>query len=220
MKKNIRQRIEALEARYQREPVILHFADGSQRTIRGNIKHWFALNRAAFERMNAEDEGLPVPENPLSDEVEALKSSIRIDEPAGMFNLLWAILSGPIARGEVNTKGCNEKTIKQTKSLRQIGVEILAQSSIVVALTRHLISAVDSRDEELHDLLDGEIDRAQVRIRKLAALVPISRKHLAKNLLGFRNGVKTTGRPIRRESSGENPLRRSHTRKRTTTEPK
>jgi hypothetical protein len=89
-----------------------------------------------------------------------------------------------------------KKTIRKTKSLRQIGVEILAQCSIVVDLTPHLISAVDSGDQELHDLLDGEIDRAQVRIRRLAALVPVSRKHLAKHLLGFRGGVKITGRPV------------------------
>jgi hypothetical protein len=102
MKRDIEKRIAALEAKFQREPVILHFADGSQRTIRGDIRHWLALNAAASERYQAEAKGLPVPENPLSNELDAVKNSIRIDEPAQMFNLLWAMLAGPTERGAVN----------------------------------------------------------------------------------------------------------------------
>jgi hypothetical protein len=102
LKTNFEKRIAALEAKFQREPVILHFADGSQRTIRGDIRHWFTLNAAASERYQAEAAGLPVPENPLSNELDAVKNSIRIDEPAQMFNLLWAMLQGPMPRGSVN----------------------------------------------------------------------------------------------------------------------
>jgi hypothetical protein len=83
-----------------------------------------------------------------------------------------------------------KKTTKQAKSLREIGAQILAQGSIVLALTPHLNNAVESGDQELHDILDREIERAQVRVRRLANLVPISRKHLARHLLGFRDGVK------------------------------
>jgi hypothetical protein len=89
---------------------------------------------------------------------------------------------------------------RKDKSLRKIGVEILAQGSIVIALTPHLNSAVEAGDQELHDILDREIERAQVRVRKLANLVPISRKHLARHLLGFRNGVKLSA-PKRRKKS-------------------
>ena len=102
MKTCIAKRIAALEAQFKTEPVILHFADGSQRTIRGDIKHWLALNAAASERYQAEAKGLTVPENPLSNELDAVRNSIRIDEPAQMFNLLWAMLQGPMPRGSVN----------------------------------------------------------------------------------------------------------------------
>jgi hypothetical protein len=91
-----------------------------------------------------------------------------------------------------------KKTTKRVKTLREIGVEILAQGSIVIALTPHLNGAVEAGDQELHDILDVEIDRAQVRVRRLATLVPISRKHLAKHLLGFRNGIKMAA-PKRRK---------------------
>jgi hypothetical protein len=93
-----------------------------------------------------------------------------------------------------------KNTPRKEKSLREIGVSVLAHGSIVVALTPHLISAVESGDEELHDLLDREIDIAQVRVRRLAALVPTSRKHLARHLLGFRDGVKMAA-PTRRKKS-------------------
>jgi hypothetical protein len=94
-----------------------------------------------------------------------------------------------------------KKTIRKAKTLRQIGVAILAQSSIVIALEPHLRDAATSGDAELHKLLALEIDRAQVRVRRLAALVPISRKHLAKHLLGFRDGVKMAGRMRRKKST-------------------
>jgi hypothetical protein len=90
---------------------------------------------------------------------------------------------------------------RKDKTLREIGVEILGQGSIVVALTPHLNRAVEDGDQELHDILDREIDRAQVRVRKLAALVPVSRKHLAKTLLGFRDGIKMAGRTKRKKSA-------------------
>jgi hypothetical protein len=90
---------------------------------------------------------------------------------------------------------------RKDKSLREIGVAMLGQGSIVVALTPHLNRAVEDGDQELHDILDREIDRAQVRVRKLAALVPVSRKHLAKHLLGFRNGIKMPRRARRKRSA-------------------
>jgi hypothetical protein len=102
MKTSIEKRIAVLEAKFQREPVILHFADGSQRTIRGDMKHWLALNAAASERYQAEAKGLPAPDNPLSNELDAVKNSVRIDEPAQMFNLLWAMLQGGMPPGSVN----------------------------------------------------------------------------------------------------------------------
>jgi hypothetical protein len=91
--------------------------------------------------------------------------------------------------------------IRTDKTLREIGVEILAQGSIVLALEPHLRDAATSGDAELHKLLALEIEKAQIRIRKLAALVPISRKHLTKHLLGFSNGVKMVGRPRRKKSA-------------------
>jgi hypothetical protein len=103
MKKDIERRIAALEEKVQREPVILHFSDGSQRTIRGDIRHWLALNRAETERYQAELNGLPVPQNPLSNELEAIKNAIRIDEPSQIFSLMWAMLQGGMSRGSVNT---------------------------------------------------------------------------------------------------------------------
>jgi hypothetical protein len=100
--RDISKRLSALEARVSRDPVILHFADGSQRVIRGDISHWRALNAAACEKINAESRGLPIPPNPLSVEVEWLMKSVRIEEEADMFGLLWAMLAGPTERGAVN----------------------------------------------------------------------------------------------------------------------
>jgi hypothetical protein len=102
MKTSISKRIAALEVKFHREPVTIHLADGSQHIIRGDIKHWQALNSAACEKINAESKGLPIPDNPLSIEVEWLMNSVRIEEEAGMFGLLWAMLAGPTERGAVN----------------------------------------------------------------------------------------------------------------------
>jgi hypothetical protein len=102
MKKDFKRRIEALEAKFIQEPVTIHLADGSQRVIRGDVQHWFALNKAGIRITHAEDNGLPIPEDPLSDEIEWLRNSVRIEEAAGMFGLLWAMLAGPTERGAVN----------------------------------------------------------------------------------------------------------------------
>ena len=96
MKNDIKIRIAALEAMVQREPVILHFADGSQRVIRGDNRHYFELLNAGFGMVDGIGNFRPNYEHPLCNEVEAVRNSVHIDEPAAMFNLLWATLQDPI----------------------------------------------------------------------------------------------------------------------------
>jgi hypothetical protein len=97
-------RIAALEARMGVDPVILHFADGSQRTIRGGYKHWVALNEADTDRYAAQDAGRPITKNSLQDELDAIRDAVRIEECAGMFNLLQVMLQGPVSRGQEEQK--------------------------------------------------------------------------------------------------------------------
>jgi hypothetical protein len=88
------------EGKAETEPVILHLADGSRRTVSGDPAHWFALIDAWRERSNAEDAGQPVPASPLSDELDAIRDAIRVDEPDGhMYDLLSAILRSPSSPG-------------------------------------------------------------------------------------------------------------------------
>jgi hypothetical protein len=84
-----------------------------------------------------------------------------------------------------------KKRTKEVNKLREVGVKIWAQGAIVMALTPYLIKAVDTKDYELHDLLDAEIESAQARVRELAAEVsPVGRHELAVLVLGFRKGLK------------------------------
>jgi hypothetical protein len=95
---SLEKRIAALEARTGADPVILHFADGSQRTIRGSYKHWAALNEASTDRHAAQGAGHPTPTNSLQGELDAIRDAVRIEEYAGMFNLLQVMLQGPVSR--------------------------------------------------------------------------------------------------------------------------
>jgi hypothetical protein len=103
LKTNFEKRIAALESRIQRNPVVIHLADGSQRIIRGSVKHYFALFQAAMQMHGDDTDYLPMPDHPLFPEIDAIKHSVKIDEPAQMFTLLWAMLQGGMPRGSVNT---------------------------------------------------------------------------------------------------------------------
>ena len=88
------------------EPVTLTFADGSVRSISGTTRHWFALNRAMFERVNAQDDGLPIPKDPLSIELDWLAACVEVSEVDGQkFSLTKAILDGPVDCSPIDETG-------------------------------------------------------------------------------------------------------------------
>jgi hypothetical protein len=92
---------------------------------------------------------------------------------------------------------------KEVKKLREVGVKIWAQGVIVMALTPHLVKAVEAEDYELHDLLDAEIEKGQDRVRELATEVsPVSRHDLAVLVLGFRKGLKIAAPRARSSAKG------------------
>lgn len=86
MRADIQKRIATLEGRFSRGPIVLHLANGSERRIRGDVQHWISLCRAMSDSTRH-----------LADELEAIRDSVRIDEPAGLFNLLWALQHSPTA---------------------------------------------------------------------------------------------------------------------------
>jgi hypothetical protein len=96
------------------------------------------------------------------------------------------------------------KRTAEVKKLREVGVQILAQGCVVLALTPHLVKAIDAKDYELHDLLDAEIERAQARVRELVAKAsPASRHELAVLVLGFRKGIKIAAPSAKPRARGE-----------------
>jgi hypothetical protein len=100
MNNDFKRRIEALEAKFVREPVTIHLPDGSQRVIRGDNRHYFELMNAGFEMVDDAGHFRPNIAHPLCSELEAVRNAIRFDEPAGMFNLLWAMLQDAVRPGK------------------------------------------------------------------------------------------------------------------------
>jgi hypothetical protein len=93
-------RIATVEGRTRTNPVVLHLADGSTRTIRGDVKHYFALWNAGSAQCSAELAGEPIPASPLDKEIAWIKSAVTINEPAHRFELMRALLVGPNLEGE------------------------------------------------------------------------------------------------------------------------
>ena len=82
----LRRRIGQLEQRIGGESITVHLPDGSVRPIRGDNKHYFRL--AGLLDNEAE--------SPLDCELTWIRDAVRIDEPDHVFELLAAILRGPI----------------------------------------------------------------------------------------------------------------------------
>ncbi|MGA3345269.1 MAG: hypothetical protein ABSC76_10410 [Terracidiphilus sp.] len=86
MNANLERRLAALKAQIGGNPVVLLMADGTQRTIRGDIRNYFRL--AAL--LDGE------PESYIDDaELNALKNAVRIDEEGQRYGLLGIMLQGP-----------------------------------------------------------------------------------------------------------------------------
>lgn len=95
MSTTLEKRIAALETRAVADPVVLHFADGSERVIRGDSRHWAALHSAWCEMETAELDCVPVPEHVLFAELAAIGRAVRIEEEGQRFGLLGIMLQGP-----------------------------------------------------------------------------------------------------------------------------
>ena len=83
----LKRRVENLEARTFAESVMLHFVDGSTRTIHGDVQRYFPLLADGITGDRAE----------LADDI---RRATRIDETGGSFQLLASLLQGPNREGE------------------------------------------------------------------------------------------------------------------------
>ena len=88
--KHLEKRVRALEARLVSDPVILHFADGSTKEIRGPGDFLLGLFSTAFGGADP---------NPLqAAQLELIGRSLKAEEPGGgsMIELLRALLNSPL----------------------------------------------------------------------------------------------------------------------------
>jgi hypothetical protein len=88
---NLQKRLTALRAAVGGgSPIVLHLPDGSTHNIVGTMRHYHKL----CALMDGETE------SPLSCELDWLRSAIKIDESAHLYELLAAILRGPNTEDE------------------------------------------------------------------------------------------------------------------------